>query len=267
MSASNYKPRTLDGFLDELARAAGLFLMLDYDGTLAPFHISRSAAVQDQEIADHLDVLQQIPCVRVVIVSGRPLEDLQPLLKSKIMPELYGSHGVEYLDAQGCRHEHRQPQQVEEFLQKEISWCRDHLQRERYEIKPFGIAVHWRGLTKNEISGLSALMKQHWSSFEKSPVMRVTEFNGGLELRPRGTGKGSVVRRELERIPDNYAVAYVGDDWTDEEAFEALGERGIKVLIRYDERPTKADVYLDGYQQLPSLLGKMTHVLKRHSRG
>lgn len=267
MSASNCKPHTLDSFQYELAQAAGLLLMLDYDGTLAPFHACREMAVQDQTIAEHLDRLQQIPCVRVVIVSGRQLDDLLPLLRGKIKPELYGSHGLEFLDTLGCRYLQQQPQRTAELLEKEFIWCRDHLPSDRYEVKPFGVAVHWRGLQKEDIQSISTLMHQHWGHYDESSALRVTPFNGGLELRPRGIGKDDVVRRELAKVPEKYAIAYVGDDWTDEDAFAALGERGFKILIRYEERSTMADYVLDSYQELPSLLNMMVQALQRHAKG
>lgn len=40
------------------------------------------------------------------------------------------------------------------------------------------------------------------------------------------------------------AMAYLGDDQTDENAFEALHGRGLSVLVRREYRPTNADVWI-----------------------
>jgi trehalose 6-phosphate phosphatase len=45
----------------------------------------------------------------------------------------------------------------------------------------------------------------------------------------------------LEETTGEAVVAYLGDDLTDEDAFEALKERGIGVLLRKNYRPTKTD--------------------------
>jgi trehalose-6-phosphatase len=40
------------------------------------------------------------------------------------------------------------------------------------------------------------------------------------------------------------AVAYLGDDVTDEDAFGALTRRGLNVLVRQHCRPTLADAWI-----------------------
>jgi len=40
------------------------------------------------------------------------------------------------------------------------------------------------------------------------------------------------------------AVAYLGDDLTDEDAFRALAGRGLRALVRAELRPSEADVWI-----------------------
>ncbi|HYX19436.1 MAG TPA: trehalose-phosphatase, partial [Thermoanaerobaculia bacterium] len=69
-------------------------------------------------------------------------------------------------------------------------------------------------------------------------------FDGGLELRPRGFHKGLVVQRAFAEFGTDAAVAYLGDDATDEDAFAALRGRGLPVLVRGAPRRTRADARL-----------------------
>ena len=54
--------------------------MLDYDGTLAPFHINRFAATPYPGVEDRLATLSGLSRVRLVLVSGRSARELRDLL-------------------------------------------------------------------------------------------------------------------------------------------------------------------------------------------
>lgn len=50
------------------------------------------------------------------------------------------------------------------------------------------------------------------------------------------------------------AIAYLGDDLTDEDAFQALDTRGLRVLVRDALRPTAADIWLQPPDELLDFL-------------
>ena len=74
--------------------------------------------------------------------------------------------------------------------------------------------------------------------------LELQAFDGGVELRPRGFHKGRVVERAFAELGPGAAVAYLGDDRTDEDAFEAIAGRGLAVLVRPENRPTRAEAWL-----------------------
>ena len=55
-------------------------LMLDYDGTLAPFHVDRFAATAYPGVEERLATLSGLAQVRLVLISGRPAHELRSLL-------------------------------------------------------------------------------------------------------------------------------------------------------------------------------------------
>jgi len=60
----------------------------------------------------------------------------------------------------------------------------------------------------------------------------------------------------LKGVEGKAPVAYLGDDFTDEDAFEELGAHGLKVLVRAEPRETKADVRLEPPEELLSFLDR-----------
>ena len=70
-------------FLEQLRSAATRVLLLDYDGTLAPFCVDRTLAFPYPQVPPLLVRIMQTG-TRVVLVSGRPVREL--LLLTGIFP-------------------------------------------------------------------------------------------------------------------------------------------------------------------------------------
>ena len=87
------KTGDLTDFFEGFARAAARILMLDYDGTLAPFHVRPERALPHAGVRELLDDIMTAERSRVVFVSGRPIQDLLPLLNLQSRPDLWGAHG------------------------------------------------------------------------------------------------------------------------------------------------------------------------------
>jgi trehalose-6-phosphatase len=58
----------------------------------------------------------------------------------------------------------------------------------------------------------------------------------------------------LAETPEDAAVAYLGDDFTDEDAFVAVKPRGLAVLVRPEFRETAADVWIRPPRELIAFL-------------
>ena len=58
----------------------------------------------------------------------------------------------------------------------------------------------------------------------------------------------------LEEHGKNTVVAYLGDDETDEDAFTALGDRGLSVLVSQESRSTGADIWIRPPEELFAFL-------------
>ena len=111
------------------------------------------------------------------------------------------------------------------------------------ERKPLSVALHWRGLSPGKIEEMRATVLDYLPRLTKGTDLALHEFDGGVELRPGQITKASVVETILGEVRTG-AVAYLGDDFTDEDAFAALRGRGLGVLVRDELRETKADLWL-----------------------
>lgn len=94
---------------------------------------------------------------------------------------------------------------------------------------------------------------QAWTEIADANV-ELLPFEGGMELRVRGRTKAHAVREVLAQTSPEAACAYLGDDITDEDAFEAIRDRGLAVLVGPQLRATAAHLWIRPPQELERFL-------------
>ena len=217
---------------------------LDYDGTLAPIVDDPAAAYPHEAVPDLLnDLEEQYP---VWIVTGRHLRDL-PKFLDIALPAI-GLHGAQE-GVIGQRIDHLLSDEAEQALDRFRQTVPD-IEGLSVEDKEKSFAVHYRSVSDPQqakerlaewIDDLPGVIEPVWGK-------KV------LELRAKGLNKGTAVRRVSAEYPDHTPV-YIGDDVTDEDAFEALYDNGVTVKVgngessaRYHlEAPKDVVAYLRQY--------------------
>jgi trehalose 6-phosphate phosphatase len=237
-------PCRLETFWQQLRAAAAKVLLLDYDGTLAPFQLQRDKAFPYPGVPDILNKIQDSGKTRLIIISGRAVRDLKPLLGLDPRPELWGSHGFERLLPNGRLQTEEIGADCLHNLEKASAWMMDHGHGLDCEKKPSSLAFHWRGMEKEKRRQLAQTIRHAWAPLTEGVALEIHSFDGGLELRCGGFNKGRAVRKVLAECDPDSAVAYLGDDRTDEDAFQALHGKGLSVLVRDTYRDTLADCWL-----------------------
>jgi trehalose 6-phosphate phosphatase len=124
----------------------------------------------------------------------------------------------------------------------------------RVEIKPGGIAVHWRGLPDAEVERVRSCAQKGLGSFGEQPGLKLLRFEAGLELRVAHPNKGDAISSILSGSDNGAQIAYLGDDLTDEDAFRVLNSYGLTVLVRPEYRETNARIWLRPPHELLSFL-------------
>jgi trehalose 6-phosphate phosphatase len=219
-------------------------LLLDYDGTLAPFCLDRTQARPYPGITALLQEIIANGRSRVVIITGRNAHEAIPLLEVHPRPEIWGCHGLERLRPDGTYETPYVDEPVRNALADADRWLRDQALHERAEFKTGAVAIHWRGMDEAAAAETRARVLPGWLPIAQRTPMELLEFDGGIEMRMPGRDKGDAVRTILNEIGPQVPVAYLGDDLTDERAFIALNGVGLSVLVRPKWRKTAAAMWV-----------------------
>ena len=233
----------LSRFLAKASYATNRALLLDYDGTIAPFCVDRGSAVPYPGVVELLDRIRSFASTRLVVATGRRALDAAQLLGLKRV-EVWGCHGLERLHVDGT---YEMPELDNNTLQG-ISTADELLAAEGLsalvEYKSAGTAVHWRGLEPEAANMVIRKVQAVWSRLPDTRGLCLLKFDGGIEIRTTARNKGDVVRAIVAEIGEGGSIAYLGDDQTDEDAFAALQGYGLSVLVGPEYRPTFADIWI-----------------------
>ena len=244
----------LDAFFASLPLARRALLILDYDGTLAPFTPERDRATPYPGVRGILNQIIATGRTQVVVVTGRAAATLQPLLGLRHPVEVWGSHGAERLHADGSYLPAALPPAAQAGLEQAWEWLQQQTRPTQGERKPTALALHWRGIAEADALALRQAAEQAWGEIARNSELLLHPFDGGLELRAAGFDKGRAVRTLLAEAGSGVVAAFLGDDLTDEHAFAALRGQGLTILVRPEFRPTAAELWLCPPEELLAFL-------------
>jgi trehalose 6-phosphate phosphatase len=238
--------KILSDFFGSFVSGVTPLLLLDYDGTLAPFRVDRFQAHPWAGVRELLTRIERQGRTRIVVITGRPAHEVIPLLGIDLPLEVWGLHGAERLFPDG-RRELEEPSAAS---YEKLEMLRAILKRNGFgglfEDKANGVVMHWRGVSPRRAKLIQHKVQDLFEPLAGTDGLALLEFEAGLELRV-GRDKGGAVEAILREADPHAQVAYLGDDWTDEAAFRAvnqIGPRGLSVLMRSQWHETAADVWL-----------------------
>lgn len=259
----------LEGFFSALSGAARPLLLLDYDGTLAPFRVDRFQARPWAGVRELLALIQNQGKTRMVVITGRPSGEIAPMLGLDPPLEVWGLHGAERRMPDGrC-----QLQKAPPVAQKALDELRIRLNRDSlgglFEDKPNAAVMHWRGLTPRQAALVEQKTRALFEPLARLDGLTLLKFEAGLELRA-GRDKGGAVK-EILRAAGSRArpVAFLGDDLTDEAAFVAVNQSArphLSVLVRHTWRTTAAEVWLRPPAELRTFLRRWIEAVESPGR-
>src|ERR1700722_3992343 len=241
-------------FLHTLSQSSQSVLMLDYDGTLAPFRVNRDQAHPYPGVEPLIREIMNTTRREVIIVTGRDANEVRQLLNIYPHPEIWGVHGLQRLRVDGTIDMVRLDERTLDGLSDADGWLGYLQLRYVAEFKAGSIAIHWRGLQEIEEEDLRARVLLGWRPIAEHSGLDLLQFDGGVEIRAREANKGDAVRTFLSEVSPDAPAAYLGDDATDESAFLAINGRGLSVLVRPESRQTAAQSWLKPPEELLEFL-------------
>lgn len=195
-------------------------LFLDLDGTVLPFRPDPASMVADSRVKGLLYTLEVVMEGRLAVVSGRAIGDVDRVLDTCIEC-VAGNHGRERRTRWG-QHEAIEPHPELPMVQKLISAFAERWPGLAAELKPFSIALHYRGAPGAEQS-----VRDLARALADATGMDCQGGEKVVELLTPGPDKGDAVRALMTQPPFRGATPiFIGDDLTDEAAFKAVSALG-----------------------------------------
>jgi trehalose 6-phosphate synthase/trehalose 6-phosphate phosphatase len=237
--------KKLEEFFAAFTRASKPLLMVDYDGTLAPFRVDRFQARPWAGVRELLARIQGQSKTRIVVITGRPAAEIPALLGVEPAPEIWGLHGAERLHANGRRELKQAPPKTRAKLNELQSQLRHDALGGLFEEKANAAVMHWRGVPAKKAREIEKRTRELFEPLAKFYGLSLLQFEAGLELRA-GPEKGDAARALIGEVSNGepQPSAYLGDDLTDEAAFHAIKSHGLSVLVRRQRRESAAEVWL-----------------------
>lgn len=231
-------------------------LFLDFDGTLSPIVEHHEDAAISEEMRELVKALaEKYP---VAVVSGRGLSDVK---KRVNLPDLFyaGSHGFEISGPNNFASDHEEAvkvipvfNEIEPILKRKLA----KIQGVDFERKKFTLAIHYRQVKQELESQVHELVSE---VLQDHPEVIKADGKKVIEIRPAiDWHKGKAVeflKKELSK-KNNPQALYIGDDVTDEDAFE-YDTNGIGILVGEHGRKTFADYRLEDIEEVKELFHRL----------
>jgi trehalose 6-phosphate phosphatase len=251
-------PSALDCIHEIIAEAGGKrpVVFLDYDGTLTPIVSHPEDAWLPESMRQTLRSLaSHLP---VAILSGRDLDDV----RGRVLVDgiVYaGSHGFDIAGAGGLRRELGAAYlPVLDEAETELREALDEIPGAQLERKHFSVAAHYRNVNEGDAfrvaQAVDAVAARHCQ-------LRGMHGKKVCELLPDiDWNKGKAMLWLLETLGfegANALAIYIGDDRTDEDAFCALGKRGVGIIVSDRPQVTAASYRLNNPEEVERFLSEL----------
>jgi trehalose-phosphatase len=255
-------PAALAAEVRDAARSHGALLILsDFDGTLAAIAPSPGDARLAPPVRRVLARLATAPATGLAIISGRDLADLRTRAE---LPDaiLAGCHGLVIMGP-GLEFVHLQAAECRQMLAGLATELVERLAGLRgveVEPKEFGVAVHYRRAYPSDLAEVFFQVEEAREA--NAPHLTTRPGKKVLELVPNVPwNKGECALWIRDRWARQHsldpAVVYIGDDETDESAFQALRGKAITVRVGSGHRGSRAARWVTDVSAVHRFLGAL----------
>ncbi len=230
-------------------------LLLDYDGTLAPFTDAAHLAAPSDFVVSLLRKLSSDTHCEICIISGRDRQTLQRWL-GDLPVGLVAEHGAWSM----FKNEDWQlAQQIRSDWKVKILPILDRfvnrLTGSYIEEKEYSLVWHYRPCDPDLAALRAAELADSLVQLTANINLQVVPGNKVVEVRISGVNKGMAATQWIRREPFDFIMA-VGDDWTDEDMFDVLPADAFSIRVGMSRTRAKFNVPLQS--DIISLLSAMT---------
>lgn len=230
-------------------------VVLDFDGTLSNIVEHHDDA---QPVQGAVEVIRDVAkATDVIVVSGRPVEDLRERLAVEGVTWI-GGHGATIVSADGRTRSLIDVTAISPVLDQAERALTDAVDPDDgwlTERKTASIALHHRVVPRQVVSEtLPDVRAALLALADRDPGWELLEGKSVVEFRPAGMHKGTALAA-LESTFRGRTLVVVGDDVTDEDAFRlAESSGGVGILVAAHPRQTLATFRLAAPERVVAML-------------
>jgi len=246
-----------ENFWQQVVMAPAIITFLDFDGTLVEFAPTPGEVRFEAARKRWLREIVALPRCAVGVVSGRAVDDLRRLIG---LEQIFyvGCHGLEWAAPDGMRYVSWPNRALLDALASLRAEMREAMAGQPgivIEDKGIALALHYRMADQDTAAAARKEFVRAVNWYQRQGVK--LELLGGkevIEARPGGATKGDAITQLWSRYAPKAMPIYIGDDVTDESAFQAIGATGLTILVADAPRPTAAQLYLKNSTEVYVLL-------------
>lgn len=222
--------RIINKMLREYEQAEKRLLLLDYDGTLAPFTRVPSQAKPSSELIDYMKKLTDNDRNNLVLISGRDQGTLSSWF-DHLRISLVAEHGasVKYEEGEWEKQLIIHPgwkDQIRPIMQLFATRCPGSMVEEKENT----LAWHYRNAAPDLGFTRSRELMNTLSQLVNNAPLQVVDGNKVLEVRQAGVDKGTTANKIVQHFNASFLLC-IGDDTTDEDMFRTLNKKGYTIKI------------------------------------
>ena len=224
------KESTIAQIQEDFNNAAKRCILLDYDGTLAPYQKVPSLALPSDDLLQLLKELSTDPINELIIISGRDAQTLDNWL-GHLPLTLVAEHGayVKYKNEEWREYitvPNEWKDQIRPLMQLFVDRCAGSF----IEEKNSTLAWHYRNTQQELGFSRSRELRNSLLQLITNTPLQVIDGNKVLEVRMIGVDKGATAMNLINYLNPDFILC-IGDDTTDEDMFRSLRERGYTIKI------------------------------------
>jgi len=215
---------------EEFNKAEKRCILLDYDGTLAPYQKLPSMAAPSAELMQLLEELAADKRNHVIIISGRDALTLDKWL-GHLPLHMVAEHGamVRYIGEdwkETVTVSTEWKEQIRPLMQLFVDRCAGSF----IEEKKSTLAWHYRNTYPELGFSRSRELRNSLHQMTANTSLQVIDGNKVLEVRTVGVDKGATALNMISVVMPDFIMC-MGDDATDEDMFRALQGKGYTIKI------------------------------------
>ncbi len=242
LSARFLSPKNRLKIIKNYQQSNQRLFLIDYDGTLVPHHFKFKQSGPSQDIINTINLLNQDPKNKVVIVSGREKPFLEEWFKN-IAVDLIAEHGAWLRKGSG-------KWRTIEPLKKE--W-KDQI-RPIFELytsrtpgsfvqeKEYSLVWHYVNTDPNFGRTRAMELMDSLTYLTSNLNLEVNHGEKVIEIKPTGINKGTTAYQWISEKDWDFILA-VGDDWSDEATFSHLPDSAYSIKVGQGISKSKYNIH------------------------